>query len=253
MKYFVSSDIHGFYNEWTDALKEKGFNIDDPEHKIVVCGDLFDRGTQAKRVQSFVMKLLRKNKIILIRGNHEDLAKEMIDNYAKYMFDIKNTAHWVNGTFQTMLDLTGMSFNDATTCLLEFKKRAYETDYIKRILPKMKNYYETEHYVFVHAWIPLKPLRYEFDTNWRNANAKLWEKARWLNPVTTYQKKLYLKNKTLVFGHWRCSAFWASKSPKRYAEDSDGVCFDPFITKEIIALDACTAQSKQVNVVVLED
>ncbi len=103
-------------------MKEKGFNIDDPEHKIVVCGDLFDRGTQAKRVQAFVMKLLRKNKIILIRGNHEDLAKEMIDNYAKYMFDIKNTAHWVNGTFQTMLDLTGMSFNDATTCLLEFKK-----------------------------------------------------------------------------------------------------------------------------------
>jgi len=39
MKYFVSGDIHGFYDEWQSELKEKGFDISNPEHKIILCGD----------------------------------------------------------------------------------------------------------------------------------------------------------------------------------------------------------------------
>ena len=53
MKYFVSADVHGFFNEWKFALKEKGFDINNSEHKIIVCGDLFDRGAQAKELQTF--------------------------------------------------------------------------------------------------------------------------------------------------------------------------------------------------------
>lgn len=253
MKYFVSADIHGFYDEWIKVLNEKQFNIDDPDHMIIVCGDLFDRGTQAKELEAFVMQLLKRKKIILIRGNHEDLALELIDNYARYIFDIKNTHHWHNGTFQTLLQLTDMNFNDATTCLLEFKRRAYETDYIKKIIPKMQKFYETQHYVFVHAWIPLQDNRYEYDPDWRKASNKLWEKARWFNPLEMYKHKLYLKDKTLVFGHRRCSIFWADKNPEQYAEFGENACFDPFITKEIIALDACTVVSKKVNVVVIDD
>jgi len=218
MKYFVSADIHSFYDEWIDALNEKQFNINDPEHMIIVCGDLFDRGTQSKELQSFIMQLLKKKKIILIRGNHEDLALELIDNYVNYMFDIKSSHHWHNGTFQTLLELTDMNFNDATTCLLEFKRRANETDYIKKIIPKMKKFYETEHYVFVHAWIPLKANRYEFDYNWRNVSSKLWAKARWLNPVQMYKMRLhiiqqprsqkYLTMKMFQRGHFMLYMFW---------------------------------------------
>ncbi len=253
MKYFVSADIHGFYDEWIKSLNEKQFNINNPDHMIIVCGDLFDRGTQTKELQSFIMQLFKKKKMIFIRGNHEDLALELIDNYSNYIFDIKNTHHWHNGTFQTLLELSDMNFNDATMYLSEFRSRANETDYIKKIIPRAKNFYETKHYVFVHAWIPLKANRYEFDSDWRNASNKLWEKARWLNPLETYKRKLYLKDKTLVFGHWRCSAFWANENPEKYAEFGNIACFKPFITKSIIALDACTAVSKKVNVVVVED
>jgi len=65
MKYFVSSDIHGFYSEWIKALEEKQFNIEDPEHKLIVLGDLFDRGSEAKALQTFVMDLIERDKIIL--------------------------------------------------------------------------------------------------------------------------------------------------------------------------------------------
>ena len=68
MKYFVSADIHSFYDEWIDALNGKQFNINNPEHMIIVCGDLFDRGTQSKELQSFIMQLLKKKKIILKLG-----------------------------------------------------------------------------------------------------------------------------------------------------------------------------------------
>ena len=56
MKYFVSSDIHGFFNEWQNALKDKGFDLNNPEHKIILCGDLFDRGSQQKEIINFVLK-----------------------------------------------------------------------------------------------------------------------------------------------------------------------------------------------------
>ena len=50
MKYFVSSDIHGFFDKWQSALKDKGFDLESPEHKIILCGDLFDRGSQPIKI-----------------------------------------------------------------------------------------------------------------------------------------------------------------------------------------------------------
>lgn len=55
MKYFVSGDIHGFYDEWQSALKEKCFDISNPNHKIILCGDLFDRGHQPKEIIDFIL------------------------------------------------------------------------------------------------------------------------------------------------------------------------------------------------------
>lgn len=43
------------------------------------------------------------------------------------------------------------------------------------------------------------------------------------------------------------------KNPKKYVEFGNKACFEPFITKGIIALDACASVSKKVNVVVIED
>ena len=253
MKYFVTSDIHGFFDEFIFALNQSNFDVENPNHKLIILGDLFDRGRKAKELQTFVMDLIAKDKVILIRGNHEDLVLDLIDNYQKYMGDIKSSHHYENGAFQTMLDLTGMHFNHATTCLLEFKRQARQTDDIKHIIPKMKNYFETEHYVFTHSWIPLKKNDLEFNGNWRRASKDLWAKARWKDPVDLFKRKLFLKDKTLVFGHYHCSAFWADKYPEKYSCFGENACFKPFITREIIAIDARTVVSKKVNLIEIED
>lgn len=50
MKYYVVADVHGFFDELKFALTEKGFFTDTEQHKLIVCGDLFDRGKQAARI-----------------------------------------------------------------------------------------------------------------------------------------------------------------------------------------------------------
>ena len=47
-KYFVVSDVHGFYDEMKKALDNAGFDIANPDHIFVSCGDLLDRGRQPR-------------------------------------------------------------------------------------------------------------------------------------------------------------------------------------------------------------
>ena len=54
MKYFVVSDVHGFFKPMKAALNEAGFENGNPEHKLVVCGDLLDRGPQAKEMVAYM-------------------------------------------------------------------------------------------------------------------------------------------------------------------------------------------------------
>ena len=240
MKYFVSGDIHGFYDEWQNALKDKGFDLNNPKHKIILCGDLFDRGNQPKEIIDFVLK--HKDKVILIRGNHEDLMEQMIERNSSDYGDL------CNGTAQTIVDL----YPEWQISEFDLKKIAKETR-LQEVLDMCIDYYETKNYIFVHGWIPIVENCYLYDSNWRTARKERWEKARWTNPVEMYRYEIYEPNKTIVCGHWHCSALWHEQNPDEYEEFGDKANFEPFITKNMIAIDACTPYSHKVNVVVLED
>ena len=58
IKYFCSSDIHSFYTEWMLALKSKGFDANNPDHKIIVCGDLLDRGHESIECINFMKNMI---------------------------------------------------------------------------------------------------------------------------------------------------------------------------------------------------
>lgn len=73
MKYFVISDIHSFCDEMITALKSAGFEENNPEHTLISCGDLLDRGDKSIETLRYINALPRK---ILIRGNHEDLLED---------------------------------------------------------------------------------------------------------------------------------------------------------------------------------
>ena len=72
-KFFVTSDVHSFFDELMTALTEKGFDRGNKDHILCICGDLFDRGTQPRQLFEFVKELRAQDRLIYVAGNHESL------------------------------------------------------------------------------------------------------------------------------------------------------------------------------------
>lgn len=246
MKYYVTADIHGFYSEFEKALRESGYYDELDPHKLIILGDLFDRGQEAKKLQQFVMD--NRDDLILIRGNHEDLFVEMVTDDEGLPY----SHHVSNGTYQTALQLTGWDPTMARIRNYDFADAAKQTPYYREIIPSMLNYYETEHYVFVHGWIPCIYGRsgYSYYSSWREASEGEWSSARWHNGMDAV--RTCMEDKTIVCGHWHTSYGHAKYEGKgsEFEADAD---FSPFCASGIIALGACTAFSRTVNVITIED
>ena len=56
MRYYVVTDIHSFFKQMKSALEEKGYFKDNGPKKLIICGDLFDRGPQPKELEKFILK-----------------------------------------------------------------------------------------------------------------------------------------------------------------------------------------------------
>ena len=82
-KYFAISDIHSFYDEMLEALKSKGFDMQNPDHNVIICGDAFDRGEFSLKVFEFMKILNNENRLMDVRGNHEDLLFDCIDELVR--------------------------------------------------------------------------------------------------------------------------------------------------------------------------
>ena len=245
MKFFVFSDCHGYADELISALNEVGFDRNNPNHFLIGCGDYLDRGRQPQEIIQFLSPIDNK---ILVRGNHTDLLADcMYRGYPK-------SHDWYNGTAQTIIDLAPNAKTFDVACAVAYEK-------VKDFIDSMVNYFETRNYIFVHSWIPLKcndnlPMHYiknrkfEFNSDWRHATEKEWNQARWHNPYELIKQGL-LPQKKLLFGHWHCSTGWAkSEGRSEFGEDAK---FDPYYGDGFISIDACTAHSRKVNILVIED
>ena len=251
MKYYVTADVHGFYTLMVAALEKAGYFADTTPHKLVILGDLFDRGHEAKELQSFVLDLMDRNEIILIRGNHEDLFVEM----ATTDHGLAYSHHISNGTFDTALQLTGYDPVLAVLRNYDFADAAKDTPLYQKIIPSMLDYYESSKYIFVHGWIPCSRERngnYSFIADWRTSDEQEWMKARWYNGMAAAAQGVTEKGKTILCGHWHTS-FGHSRLEGKGSEFDADADFSPYYGSGIIALDACTGHSGVVNCIVLEE
>ena len=229
MKIFAVSDVHGFTSILRRNLSNVGFEINNPNHLLVLCGDLFDRGPEAKDMLKFIHEVDNK---IMVKGNHEDLMQEMIIRGYPLLHDIQNK------TYDTALQLA-------------FDRSLGDVNYTKlygifdNLCSQMVDFYETKRYVFVHGWIPVTSAK----KDWRDSS--LWKKARWLNGMEMQMKGKTLPDKTIVCGHWHCS--WGNAIKFNVSEFDDDAIWDPYTAPGIIAIDRCTAYTKEMNIIVLED
>lgn len=257
MKYYVTADIHGYFSELKEALAEKGFFEDTSSHKLIICGDLYDRDQEAKALQEFILDLLSNNQVILIRGNHEDLALELLNTW--HLKSYKRYHHNANGTVDTVCQLTGNSDVDINLHSEMVGRDFMQSPYIQTIIPSMVDYFETEHYIFTHGWLPSTSIsvtpyikQFNLNPNWRNADKATWNKARWINGMEAAHGGATVEGKTVVCGHWHCS-FGHANYEHDGGEFDNNPNFSPYYGDGIIALDACTIRSHKVNCIVIED
>lgn len=259
MKYYVVADTHGYYTKLTSALTEAGYYADETPKKLLLLGDLLDRGPENVKMQDFVYDLLKRDEVILVRGNHEDLLEDLVDNLDRYAeLELHTSHHYHNRTVHTVCDLARCSVGAMTAVPYQIRARMRHTPFMRYVMPEMVDYYETEHYVFVHGWIPVKDLAPEgmrpqlvYDPDWRDATLLRWQKARWINGMEAAEHGLLVPGKTVVCGHYHCS--WGHYRAGTSDESGPYADYSPYYAEGIIAIDACTAYSGRVNVLVVDD
>lgn len=245
-KFFVVSDVHSYFDEMKKALDEAGFDKNNENHWLISCGDALDRGPKTNEVVDYFMGLSR---CILISGNHDQLIMDCINRgYAQ-----EHDYH--NGTHRSIIDLAPNAKTFKEACFVAYEK-------VKPFMDSMVNYFETEHFVFCHSWIPVncddnlphyyrRNRKFSKKEDWRIAHQDEWDRAMWTNPLEMAMKGLGIE-KPIISGHWHCSAGWAAQNG--ISEFKDDAIFDPFYYEDkLIMIDACTAHSGKVNVLVIED
>lgn len=258
MKIFACSDIHGFYNEFKQALENAGFEDNNPNHLLIICGDFWDRGYNPYKITEYLNSIDNK---ILVRGNHEQLMEYLI----KRGYPMNHDYH--NGTAETaaIIQEELAMVEDKVVSVMNYK---YIEPFVKNFYDQMVNYYETQNYIFVHCWIPYKTkeeyvdneeiskfdrkqLKNIYRKDWRRASQEKWDTAMWGNPFLLEQEGLNQTGKVIVHGHWHNSYHFANT--ENLPEFGEGSKFEIARHGNCIGLDTCTAYTNKVNVLVVED
>ena len=224
MKYFITSDTHSFFNEMLEAIHDKGFEENNPNHKLVICGDVFDRGDQSVEIYDYLRRI--DDQFIYIRGNHEDLLMDCVRDIAAGR--TIGFHHFSNGTVKTIEQLCDLKENE-----LCFPRRSDSVnqlvyDKMKPIMEwintKSVNYVEIGDNIFVHGWIPVVGDGMDFMGNWKNPrpaprewwdNEELWKESRWDNGMALWKQGVRIPDKTIYMGHYHCSWGWSHIEQKR--------------------------------------
>lgn len=243
MRYFVVSDVHGYLEPLKTALAEAGFNQD--TDTLVSCGDLIDRGPQSIETIQYIMGLPHH---FCIQGNHEDLMNDLIARRGMPFYN-----DYCNGTFLTFEEIQKKSAFDLW--------RAYQKECSNAVI--IGKYFCTHGFVpYDSAW-DMSPdgwlKRYYTVRDLDNCTASDWENARWGNCMEADEGIKDDMPYVVVAGHYHTSfghvlAAHPHATPEwreklEFAEDAD---FSIYYGKHVVAIDACTAWTKKVNVFVID-
>lgn len=232
---FIVTDIHGHYTLLNTALETAGFDPSREDHLLICCGDYFDRGKENLEVLKYFERVPHK---VLLRGNHEDLLLKLMQT-GKILPN-----HITNGTLQTVESFFGKYAIDPMTATIDFSGKSRMADRVCEFIAETVDYFETEHYLFVHGWFP-DGCTTEYAR--KQASPLHWEKARWKKWTDHYTGTPPCPDKTIVCGH----------VPTQHARHVDKArsndCADIFYGDGIIALDAGTSDSGQINVLVITE
>lgn len=170
MRTFVLSDIHGNNKLFRKALKTVHLKKED---KLIIIGDLIDRGFDSKGVLDTII-LLREHgfNVKCLLGNHEQL-------FLNALQDRTQLNKWLlNGGDKTL------------SSFLTSSVEKIPPKYIK-LIKEFDLFYEIEEFIFVHA-----TLNMTIDDPYSDIHTILWERDS-----KKYFDESWLADRILIHGH----------------------------------------------------
>lgn len=251
MTYFVFADPHGNYEALINAITEMGYDAANPQHQLIGYGDYFGRAARSNSDCVNIWKYLTSphhaNKPICIRGNHEGIIIDAIERRQLTETDIYNGEH---NTFASFLGRYPNQVKRDYYLQFDAAKVMMNVGFYDW-LKSLPWYFETEHYIFTHGFVPLQ----WFGKKWKLSDLGDWEwnTASWAKTpdyIWTLDQTHTKIDKTVVFGHWR-----AKELNEKFAGKWEEVDGDIYVDKErkLIGLDTTTALSHKVGCIVIKD
>lgn len=278
MKIKVISDIHGHYKEMIKSLEE--VNYSENEDKLIVLGDLFDRGEESLEVYQYLKRLKEEDKAVILHGNHEDFiidflkGKDCSFNFRHNGFDktIDSFLGQTNAWFMFNLycsdskDLAISIYGDRVKSIIEdyeavpieIKFDVFQ-DYVREDINKnypelldwlesLQYYYETDNYIFTHASIDGSCEDWHNPTYSKYEDWSPWKWLTWDNG-SFYEQDINNTDKTIVVGH-----FYTDYIRKRYDLPFDSnLSNDILYGEQKIFIDSCVPITRRLNVLQIED
>ncbi|AFQ17333.1 metallophosphoesterase [Bacillus thuringiensis] len=161
---YAISDIHGYYNEMIDSLKN--VDLKNKENKIIFLGDYVDGGNDSCKVLYYIKELHENHvdQVIVLVGNHDEVFLHWLysqEDDFKLLFQEPDictfksflTVEEYREIFDTFQPLT-YSYEKVSEALKEAIKKKHG-DLLKWLLniSKQLRYFETDQQIFVHAGI----------------------------------------------------------------------------------------------------
>jgi Calcineurin-like phosphoesterase. len=161
MRTFLCSDIHGQYDAWMVGLEKSGFSPDSGD-RLIVIGDIMDRGPRSKDCFLFLQKLRETypDQIFYLRGNHEQMFLDFLKAEDPFSKNVSAYLWFLNGGWTTIRSFLEIRDPNRKYTLEEIARELLETvPGLLQILEGLPYYYAERDAVFVHAgFAPDTPL-----------------------------------------------------------------------------------------------
>lgn len=252
-KLFFISDIHGFYTETIEALEKNGYDENNPNHLLIVLGDIFDRGHQSLDIYKWLSRLTEEKKAIVTNGNHHLFLINFLEHGNSYF----NFSH--NGLRETVESLSGLSFvewcskKEGTLYISDYQEWAdmcantINEKYPQLLgwLKDMPRYFESKNYIGVHAAIDTSVLDWHYPCCIRG-NLVDWDALDFDDG--SFLGKPNRTGKTIVAGHFDTGSL---REIYHLGEQEDFSILKTDDNK--VFIDGCTVYSGIVNIFITED
>lgn len=155
VKIYAISDIHGYLNEFMDALNK--IDLSDKHSRLILLGDYIDNGPQSFEVLSKIIELEKifPEQIVTLLGNHDEW-------FYHWLILDKPTASAFPETLNSFFSTDELNYilksnpnNFETGVRNEIRTNAKFIPFINWFQKRYEDsrYFETENQIFVHAGI----------------------------------------------------------------------------------------------------